>query len=197
MEIIFVLPVLFTATVMGKSASYVMATVCTFVLIFNQDLRLDSLVPALESNIFIICIMYAVGWFVGGLMDIEAQHRKQLKQSVLNLKEEIDRREVMEKEMARLDRLNLIGEMAAGIGHEIRNPMTTVRGFLQLMEGKDRYAQDREFLELMICELDRANSIITEYLSLAKNKVMALKEHNLNSIVENLFPLIQADAMVT
>jgi len=197
-ESIFILPVLFTATVFGKKASYVMSTVCTLVLIFDQaDIKIDSLAPVLESNIFLICTMYAVGWFVGGLVDIEAQQRKQLKQSVLFLKEEIERREQMEKEMARLDRLNLIGEMAAGIGHEIRNPMTTVRGFLQLMEEKDRYAQDREFLELMICELDRANSIITEYLSLAKNKIMALKEQNLNSIVENLFPLIQADAMVT
>ncbi len=198
MESIFILPVLFIATVMGKNASFVMATVCTLVLIFDQaDIKIGSLVPMLESNIFLICTMYMVGWFVGSLMDIEAQHREQLKQNMLSLKEEIARREQMEKGMARLDRLNLIGEMAAGLGHEIRNPMTTVRGFLQLMEEKDRYAQDREFLELMICELDRANSIITEYLSLAKNKVMALKEHNLNSIIENLFPLIQADAMVT
>ncbi len=197
-ESIFILPVLFTATVLGKKASYVMAAACTLVLIVNQsEVKVVSLVQALESNIFLICTMFTVGWFVGGLMDIEARHREQLKQNMLSLEEEIVRREQMEKEMARLDRLNLIGEMAAGIGHEIRNPMTTVRGFLQLMEEKERYAQDREFLELMICELDRANSIITEYLSLAKNKIMALKEQNLNSIVENLFPLIQADAMVT
>lgn len=197
-ESIFILPVLFAATVMGKKASYVMSTVCTLVLIFDQaDIKIDSLVPVLESNIFLICTMYAVGWFVGGLVDIEAQHREQLKQSVLSLKEEMARREQMEKEMARLDRLNTIGEMAAGIGHEIRNPMTTVRGFLQLMEGKDRYAQDKEILQLMISELDRANSIITEFLSLAKNKAVDLKEQNLNSIIENLFPLIQADALVT
>jgi len=44
----------------------------------------------------------------------------------------------MEVEMSRLDRLNLVGEMAASIGHEIRNPMTTVRGYLQIMrENKD------------------------------------------------------------
>lgn len=197
-ESIFILPVLFTATVLGKKASYVTSTVCTLVLISDQaSLGINSLVPVLESNIFLICTMYAVGWFVGGLVDIEAQHRQQLKQSVLSLKEEIARREQMEKEMARLDRLNLVGEMAAGIGHEIRNPMTTVRGFLQLMGEKDKYAQDKEFLQLMIEELDRANSIITEFLSLAKNKAVDLKEQNLNTIIESLFPLIQADALVS
>ncbi len=196
-EALFVLPVLFTATVIGKKASYVMSTACTLILIYTPDLKLDSLVAALESNIFIVGTMYTVGWFVGGVMDIEAQHQKQLKQSVLNLKEEINRREQMEKEMARLDKLNMIGEMAAGIGHEIRNPMTTVRGFLQLMQGRDKYAGDKKFFDLMIDELDRANSIITEFLSLAKNKAVVLKEQDLNSIIKNIYPLIEADATVS
>lgn len=197
-ETTFVLPVLFTATVMGKKASYLMSTICTLVLIFAQaDIKVNSLVPALESNIFLICTMYMSGWFVGGLVDIEAHHRIQLKENMLSLQEEMARRERMEKEMARLDRMNLIGEMAAGIGHEIRNPMTTVRGFLQLMEEKERYAQDREYFKLMLSELDRANSIIAEFLSLAKKKAVDLKENNLNSIIESLFPLIQADALVT
>ncbi len=98
-------------------------------------------------------------------------------------------------EMARLDRLNLVGEMSAGIGHEIRNPMTTVRGFLQLLSVKDRYVQDKEYMDLMIEELDRANSIITEFLSLAKNKAVELKRQSLNHKVKTIFPLLFADAM--
>ncbi len=98
-------------------------------------------------------------------------------------------------EIARLDRLNLVGEMSAGIGHEIRNPMTTVRGFLQLLSGKDRFAQDKEYMNLMIEELDRANSIITEFLSLAKNKSVELKRQSLNQKVRTIFPLLFADAI--
>ena len=99
-----------------------------------------------------------------------------------------------EQEMARLAQLNLVGEIAASIGHETRNPMTTVRGFLQLLMEKEDYKPDKEFFDLMIEELDRANSIITEFLSLAKNKKVDLKINNLNSIIENLFPLIRASA---
>lgn len=102
----------------------------------------------------------------------------------------------LEKEMLRLDRLNLIGEMAAGIGHEIRNPITTVRGFLQMLGEKIEYQEVKEHFALMIEELDRANAIITEFLSLAKDKALDLKQCNLNSIVAALFPLIQSDAMV-
>jgi signal transduction histidine kinase len=101
----------------------------------------------------------------------------------------------LEKEMARLDRLNLVGEMAAGIGHEIRNPMTAVRGFLQILGNKEEFSNYKSYYDIMIEELDRANSIITEYLSLAKNKMVEKKQTNINSILEALSPLIQSDAL--
>ncbi len=101
----------------------------------------------------------------------------------------------LEKEIARLDRLNLVGEMAASIGHEIRNPLTTVRGFLQLFQTRKQYAQDIQNIDLMIAELDRANSIISEYLSLAKNRMISLKINSLNKIITELYPLIYATAV--
>ncbi|MDF2635565.1 MAG: sensor signal transduction histidine kinase [Pelosinus sp.] len=99
-------------------------------------------------------------------------------------------------EMARLDRLNLVGEMAASIGHEVRNPMTTVRGFLQMMSLKKEYKKNTDVFNIMIEELDRANSIISEFLSLAKDKSVHLKEVNLNTIITTLTPLMQANAIV-
>jgi two-component system, sporulation sensor kinase E len=102
----------------------------------------------------------------------------------------------LEKEVARLDRLNLIGEMAAGIAHEIRNPMTTVRGFLQVIQAKGS-PDFTTHIALMLAELDRANSIITEFLTLAKTKMTFQKSQLLNPIVEALFPLIQAEALMS
>ncbi|MDH7478742.1 MAG: PAS domain S-box protein [Syntrophomonadaceae bacterium] len=109
---------------------------------------------------------------------------------------DITERKNLERGMAWLDRLNLVGEMAAGIGHELRNPMTTVRGFLQVLGGKPECQQYKEYFDLMIEELDRANSIISEFLSLARNKAIDLRPQNLNRIIESITPLIQADAMV-
>lgn len=100
----------------------------------------------------------------------------------------------LEKEMVRMDQLNLVGEMAASIGHEVRNPMTTVRGFLQMMEEKGDCRKYKNYFNLMIEELDRANSIITEFLSLAKNKIVRLRRENLNDIIKALSPLIKANS---
>ncbi|NQS76903.1 MAG: PAS domain S-box protein [Peptococcaceae bacterium] len=115
----------------------------------------------------------------------------------LSLMKDITAEKKLEAEMARLDRLNLVGEMAAGIGHEVRNPMTTVRGFLQLLGEKERYAQDKGYLTLMIDELDRANSIISEFLALARNRAVNLEMKDLNKILHSILPLIQADGLVT
>ena len=95
---------------------------------------------------------------------------------------DVTERKNLELQMARLDRLNVVGQIAACIGHEIRNPMTSVRGFLQILAQNDLYQQDIEHFELMIEELDRANCIITEFLSLARNKTLELKNHDLNNI---------------
>ena len=108
---------------------------------------------------------------------------------------DVSGRKEMEKEMARLDRLNLVGQMAAGIGHEIRNPMTSIRGFLQILSGKSECDSYRDYFDLMIEELDRANTIITEFLSLARNKTPEMRMQNINRVVEALSPLLTADAI--
>ncbi|WP_242832410.1 two-component system sensor histidine kinase NtrB [Desulfosporosinus orientis] len=101
----------------------------------------------------------------------------------------------IEREMARMDQMNLVGEMAASIGHEVRNPMTTVRGFLQLLGEKDNFTKYVDFIPLMISELDRANQIISEFLSISRTKVTEVASHNLNDIINSILPLIQVDVI--
>lgn len=113
----------------------------------------------------------------------------------LSMVTDITERKQLEKEMARLDRLHLVGEMAAGIGHEIRNPMTTVKGFLQLYRDKKDFVKYKETFDLIVEELDRANSIITEFLTLAKNKTIDPRKQSLNKILVSMYPLMQADAI--
>jgi len=100
----------------------------------------------------------------------------------------------MEKDIARLDRLNLIGEMAASIGHEIRNPMTAVRGFIQLLNERERNPQDKAYFDIMLEELDRANEIISEYLRMARDKIVNLHPHSLDQVVRAIAPMLEADA---
>lgn len=127
---------------------------------------------------------------------LKVNFEKIQQQSEMILWNTIKQKEI-EKQIARLDRLNIIGEMAASIAHEVRNPMTTVRGFLQMLAKKEHNSPHISFYHIMIEELDRANGIITEFLSLAKNKAVNLKYANLNKIIRAIVPLIEADARVS
>lgn len=98
-----------------------------------------------------------------------------------------------EQELKRLSNIDLIGQMAAGISHEIRNPMTTVRGFLQVLKEEPAYEKHNKHFNLMIEELDRANSIITEFLSMGNTRKSDLQMLDLNSIIRDIIPLIKID----
>jgi two-component system, sporulation sensor kinase B len=80
------------------------------------------------------------------------------------------------------EKIHLIGELAASVAHEIRNPLTSVRGFMQLFHAEKNITSDQQhYLRIMISELDKAEHIINEYLSLAKpeletTEIIDLKE---------------------
>ena len=103
----------------------------------------------------------------------------------------------LQSEMTRLDQMHTLGEIAAGIAHEIRNPMTTVNGFLQLLARDEDFSEKKEYLEIMIEELNRANGIIGEFLNLARNKIVDLEACQINQIIRFLAPLLQADAFLS
>ncbi len=94
---------------------------------------------------------------------------------------------------SRVEQLHLIGQLAAGIGHEIRNPLTVVKGLLQLMQSKNVVMEDVDYYDIMISELDRTASMLTDYVSLAKPTPAIVKTCRLDEIATRLLPLLWAD----
>ncbi len=75
------------------------------------------------------------------------------------------------KEIQKNEKLQVVGQVAASVAHEIRNPMTSVRGFIQLFScSKNINANEKEQLLICLDELDRANEIISDYLSLGNTQ---------------------------
>lgn len=105
---------------------------------------------------------------------------------------EITEYENVRAELGKMDRLNLVGEIAASLAHEIRNPMTTIKGYLQLMSRKE---ENKDRFEMLIGELDRAHQLIEEYLTLARNKPLKKIYKNINEIICSMHPLLYADAV--
>lgn len=117
-------------------------------------------------------------------------------QVIMEINRDITQDKILDRELQRIARIELVGQMAAAIGHEIRNPLTTVRGFLQLLTRDAHSDKHKEYHNLMIREVDKANAIITEYLSLAKDKILQSSLRNLKDIISSFQPLIQSDSLI-
>jgi two-component system, sporulation sensor kinase B len=105
------------------------------------------------------------------------------------LNEGLIERTRMKEEIQRTEKLNTLGELAASIAHEVRNPLTVVKGFLQLMQQDDR-GKNFEYLSLVLSELGRAESIINDYLNFAKPKFEKLEEFPIANLLSEVVMLL-------
>ncbi|MCL6587106.1 MAG: PAS domain S-box protein [Anoxybacillus sp.] len=99
--------------------------------------------------------------------------------------------------MKETEKLAVAGRIAAGIAHEIRNPLTTVRGYLQFFKNElpDRIVSLID--KLLIPELDRANGIITDFLNIAKPAEVKAEKMNINQFIqEDLGILLHSEALL-
>lgn len=88
----------------------------------------------------------------------------------------------------------LIGRMAIGVAHEIRNPLTVIKGYLQL-QGKKSTCCNEESLDIIFQELHQIELLVTNIISLAQNKTMKKSPEELNRILERIYPAVQCEAV--
>lgn len=83
--------------------------------------------------------------------------------------ENLNQQLFLQRELKRSEKLNVISQLAASVAHEVRNPMTTINGFLQLIKKDDNINEtQRNYIDISLGELNRAQDIINDYLSLAR-----------------------------
>lgn len=92
------------------------------------------------------------------------------------------------------ERLAIVGRMAAAVAHEIRNPLTPIKGFISLLSDKREY--DPYFIEIILSEIKRIESIITEFLALAKPANRKMIEIEIDQLIKHVVNLIQTEALL-
>jgi two-component system sporulation sensor kinase A len=113
-------------------------------------------------------------------------------QYFFNVTRDITERKQTEDLLRRTEKLSVIGELAASIAHEIRNPLTTIKGFIQFLQPE--VSENSAFTNIMLSELDRINFIMSELLVLAKPQNLQVKPILLHSIIDNVEKLLEAEA---
>jgi two-component system, sporulation sensor kinase A len=95
-----------------------------------------------------------------------------------------------------LDRLSIIGQLAAGVAHEIRNPLTSLKGFSKLLKDTRNQEKQSDYLSIIMNELDRIDMIVNEFMSLAKPQAIQFDQENLNSILESTVNILHPQALL-
>lgn len=101
----------------------------------------------------------------------------------------------MRIEMQNAEKFRVISELTSVFAHEIRNPMQVTRGFLQLLDEPDLPDKKKEYIQLSIEELDRANSIINDFLAVGKPEIKNNERMNVGFQLQRVVNIIQSYAL--
>ncbi|MGE7604365.1 ATP-binding protein [Peribacillus sp. NPDC097675] len=99
-----------------------------------------------------------------------------------------------EAKIQELEKLAVVGELAAGIAHEIRNPLTSLIGFTQVLKERTKDDPMQGYLDIMMDELDRINDIIDKFMFIAQpDKTVNIGVHSINSIISNVIESMEEE----
>ncbi|TBL72733.1 PAS domain-containing protein [Paenibacillus thalictri] len=105
----------------------------------------------------------------------------------------------LEQQVQRSDRLAMIGQIAAGTAHEIRNPLTSIKGFLQVLRRTFEIQgmhKETEYTEVMLAEINRINELVSEFLLLSKPKHVSYVEVDVPNVLREIMPIIYNEAIL-
>lgn len=167
------LPIMVAAAWFGLRGGVISATVISVAImpyLFGAVATNPNHMTSLSQELIEIFFYYTIGILIGLLVDREILVRK--------------RQERTELELERSQRLSLVGQMAAGVAHEIKNPLASIKGAVEILSEDSTPPRDRdEFKQIVVGEIKRIDGTIQEFLEFARPKEIKLQPLDLSAVL--------------
>lgn len=152
--------------------------------------------PTYSFNQYAEIFLYnVIGLLIGFLSLRERRHREKLERTSGELSQAYQRLQSAFEQLKQSDRLAALGQLSAGIAHEIRNPLGSIKGSIEILETE--IAPDNpkhEFVRIIKEETARLNSIVAEFLTFARPPKPAVEPASLNELISSTLILLQKAA---
>ncbi|HEX9022038.1 MAG TPA: ATP-binding protein [Nitrospirota bacterium] len=198
---LYIIPIILGAYWYGMKGG-VTVSIASAVL-FSPHLFMHWHDPFLEVYNYVELFLFLlIGGVTGVLSQMERNQRMRYEEALARLdeshsalREQTDILFQTEEQLRRADRLSALGELSAGMAHEIRNPLGAIKGAVEIL--KDDYSPDEakyEFVRILLKETDRLNRIVHEFLGFARPKPPEFHQTDPNESVESVLTLISQEA---
>ena len=201
---LYIVPIILGAYWYGIKGGVGVSIVST--VLFAPHLFLHWTEPFLDVYNYIELFLFLlIGGVTGVLSQMERNQRtrheealQRLDESHRKLKEQTEVLFQTEEQLRRADRLSALGELSAGMAHEIRNPLGSIKGAVEIL--KDDYSPEEakyEFIQILLKETDRLNQILQEFLGFARPKQPEFHQADVNEALESVLMLTAQEARKT
>lgn len=159
--------------------------------------------PAMEMEKYLEILLYNLVGGITGFLSAQEKHRREqlektaagLEESYRTLQQQSELIIRIEEQLRSAERLSVLGELAAVLAHEIRNPLGSIRGTAEIL--KDDYQpgdKKFEFLEILLKESDRLNRVVEDFLRLSRPQPLSMKPCNIGEELKSVVMLVTAEA---
>jgi two-component system sensor histidine kinase HydH len=196
---LYYLPIILSAYWFGKRGGILSALSITVLYFPHALFSWYGKNPRYFDNMIEIVFFNVVGYLIGTYIEkknqqkTEAENQAQkLHEAYIQLEQNTEKIMLLEDKLRFADRLATMGELAASLAHEIRNPLGGIQGAAEILRKRiDPGDKDSEFVEIQLKEIQRLNKVVENYLSLSKSDQKEFKNEHLSEILKNTLDLLR------
>jgi signal transduction histidine kinase len=192
---IYYIPILLAAFWFGPWIGLLAAffTSCIYIVHIERDW---TSFPVYSFNQYAEIVLYHLIAVIIGVLSLrERRQRSRLEKTSKELSAAYERLRQTFERLRKSERLAALGELSAGIAHEIRNPLGSIKGSIEILEGELTEAHPKhEFIQIIKEEVARLNSLVAEFLKFARPPEPSIEKVSIHELIRSTLVLISQEA---